>query len=352
MQVELSFLLPVYNVAPFIEACILSIVGQNLQSNYEIICIDDCSTDESLKELIRLKDYVNDTKLLSFRVISNQENKGVCYTRNRLLREATGTYIWFIDPDDMLVPNVADYMLSHIKQSSCNLILGNYRSIPETFHFNELSECKQYYEVKCIDINNEKSSYLPANSMGIKMNAVWGGVFRREFLIENGIFFHEGMIAQEDTLFYYEMSLFTDTILKTDTEVYCYRRRSTSIMNARSEERNKKYYESMKIMYSVYKKYLDSKIYKNEANLKAKIHHTRENLAFSLALCTDNKFVKNEMKALKKNGVYPYPFRKSTLYRKSSKIVNFLVFMLPIYPCFLVTHFIFNFATKIKIKRV
>lgn len=143
MQVELSFLLLVYNVAPFIEACILSIVSQNLQSNYEIICIDDCSTDERLKELIRLKDYINDT--------------------------------------DMLVPNVADYMLSHIKQSSCYLILGNYRSIPETFHFNELSECKQYYEVKCIDINNEKSSYLPANSMGIKMNAVWGDISPRIF---------------------------------------------------------------------------------------------------------------------------------------------------------------------------
>ena len=122
-------------------------------------------------------------------------------------------------------------------------------------------------------------------------------------------------------------------------------------MNARSEERNKKCYESMKIMYSVYKKYLDSKIYKNEANLKAKIHHTRENLAFSLALCTDNKFVKNEMKALKKNGVYPYPFRKSTLYRKSSKIVNFLVFMLPIYLVFWSLILFLILQQKIKIKR-
>ena len=59
----------------------------------------------------------------------------------------------------------------------------------------------------------------------------------------------------------------------------------------------------MKIMYSVYKKYLDSKIYKNEAKLKAKIHHTRENLVFSLELCAYNKFVKNEMKVLKEKGV-------------------------------------------------
>jgi len=209
-----------------------------LYFNYEIICIDDCSTDESLKELIRLKDYINDSKLVDFRVTSNQENKGVCYTRNRLLREVTGTYVWFVDPDDMLVPNVGNYMLS-IKQSRCNLILGNYRSIPEMLHFNELNECKKYYEVNYIDINNEKLSYLPMNSIGIKMNAVWAGIFRREFLIENGLFFHEGMIAQEDTLFYYEVSLFIDTILKTDTEVYCYRKRSTSIMNLHSEEKMK-----------------------------------------------------------------------------------------------------------------
>ena len=352
MEVEISFLLPIYNVASFLEECVLSILGQNLNSNYEIICIDDCSTDGSLKELIRLKDCINDSKLVNFRIISNKKNNGVCYTRNRLLREAVGTYIWFIDPDDMLIPNVGNYMLSHIKQSSCNVILGNYRSIPEALHFNEVNECKKYYEVKHIYINDDKLSYLPTYCMGIKMNAVWAGIFRREFLIANNLFFHEGMIAQEDTLFYYEISLFVDTVLKTDTEVYCYRKRSTSIMNSHSEEKNKKYYESMKIMYSVYKKYLDLKIYKNEANLKAKIHHTRENLALSLALCTDNKFVKDEMKALKKKGVYPYPFRKNALYAKRSKIINFLVFTLPIYPCFLIAHFIFNFVAEIKMKRV
>lgn len=90
---DILILLATKNVAPFIEACILSIVGQNLKSDYEIICIDDCSTDESLKELIRLKDYINSSKLVNFRVISNQENKGVCYTRNRLLKEAVGTYV-------------------------------------------------------------------------------------------------------------------------------------------------------------------------------------------------------------------------------------------------------------------
>ena len=59
--------------------------------NYEIVCIDDCSTDSTYEVLISLaKQYKQ------IRVLKNKQNKGVSYTRNRMIDEALGKYIWFV----------------------------------------------------------------------------------------------------------------------------------------------------------------------------------------------------------------------------------------------------------------
>ena len=82
---KISFCLPIYNVETFLEKCILSIENQNINEEYEIFCIDDCSTDKSFN---KIKDLSK--KYESIRIEKNDKNKGVSYTRNRLLKEAKG----------------------------------------------------------------------------------------------------------------------------------------------------------------------------------------------------------------------------------------------------------------------
>lgn len=91
-----SAIMPVFNGAPYVAAAIQSVVGQSW-TDLELIVIDDGSTDGSLEVVRRFSDP-------RIRVLSNAGNKGLIFTRNRGISAATGTYIAWIDSDDLWVP--------------------------------------------------------------------------------------------------------------------------------------------------------------------------------------------------------------------------------------------------------
>lgn len=156
--------------------------------------------------------------------------------------------------------------------------------------------------------------------------------------MRNKLLFNEKMIAQEDTLFYYEFSQNTDVVIRYNQPCYIYRQRLTSVMHSKSDERSVKYYRSMQEMYDVYATYLKSGNYKNEELLCKKIHHMKQNLAFMLALISDTGFVKSELKALKSNKLYPYKLRIQALKGKEPFLRRVMTFCLPIEPVFWVLH--------------
>ncbi len=91
-MIKLSLILPVYNVEKFLRDGLSSVVDQNIdKSEYEIICIDDGSSDESGKIL---DEYA--AKCDNF-VVIHQKNAGVCVSRNKGISLARGEYIWMID---------------------------------------------------------------------------------------------------------------------------------------------------------------------------------------------------------------------------------------------------------------
>lgn len=97
-MVEISVVVPVYNVETYLEECLNSIINQTF-SDIEIICINDGSTDSSL-------DILNDYSKKDDRIkIINQENKGLGATRNKGIDLAKGKYIFFIDSDDYIELN-------------------------------------------------------------------------------------------------------------------------------------------------------------------------------------------------------------------------------------------------------
>ncbi|RAS82294.1 glycosyltransferase family 2 protein [Priestia endophytica] len=91
---KVSVVLPVYNAAKTIDKCIESIVKQTF-TDWELICCDDCSTDETVSILERWRKKDSRIKLLL-----NEQNKRAAYTRNKCIREAKGSYIALIDDDD------------------------------------------------------------------------------------------------------------------------------------------------------------------------------------------------------------------------------------------------------------
>ena len=92
----LSIIIPLYNCEKFIAKCLLSVLNQNF-SNYEIIIINDCSKDHSLKICKKYK-----KKYPKIKIINQKTNKGVSSSRNLGIKSSIGEYIIFIDSDDYL----------------------------------------------------------------------------------------------------------------------------------------------------------------------------------------------------------------------------------------------------------
>ena len=92
-QVDISFCLPIYNVEKWVEDCINSIVGQELSNlNYEIVCVDDCSTDNSLEVIHRLAE-----KHPQIVVVSSKQNQGVSATRNIAINKSLPFLYFFVN---------------------------------------------------------------------------------------------------------------------------------------------------------------------------------------------------------------------------------------------------------------
>lgn len=105
---RLSVILPMYNVEPYVEKCIRSLEDQDIpETDFEIICINDGSPDNSREVVRRLQ------REFSNIILINQENKGVSRARNNGIDQACGKYLLFIDPDDYVDRNSFKRVLDH-----------------------------------------------------------------------------------------------------------------------------------------------------------------------------------------------------------------------------------------------
>jgi glycosyltransferase involved in cell wall biosynthesis len=119
MSPKVSIIIPVYNASNFLERCLDSVLSQTL-SDIEVICIDDCSSDNSFEIL---KDYVGKDSRIKF--FKNEQNIGQGLTRNKGLDIAQGEYVAFVDCDDWIEPDMYEVLYSKTKIKKYDLICCN-----------------------------------------------------------------------------------------------------------------------------------------------------------------------------------------------------------------------------------
>ncbi|MGN0998717.1 MAG: glycosyltransferase [Faecousia sp.] len=205
-KVFLSFIVPVYNTELFLDECLRSLLEQDISSDdYEIICVNDGSTDGSLGIV---RKYEAQTPNL---LVIDQDNAGVCTARNAGLEIASGDYIWFVDSDDLIQKNI----LAEIKEKvSC----GHYdRIIIDHFLFQ--------------DAFSESGA---RRNTSWQDTVVWRNIFRREYLLKHDLRFHYPELEfGEDALFMYEIKRFFPSTMEVQEPYYLHRSRPGS---AGSEE--------------------------------------------------------------------------------------------------------------------
>ena len=279
-NIKLSVIIPVYNVENYVEECILSVLNQSV-NDMEVIVVDNGSTDNSMKII---KD-INDKRVKIYSI----EQCGLGAARNYGLRVSNGKYVAFMDSDDFLInKNAYHDMINRLEKSNEVFITA---------------KAKYYYEdgtFKSMEKNNNnifKNKQLTSKEYlleSIKSNriyvVVWLSIYNRSFLIDNNLFFKEG-ILHEDELFTNKLLLKLDNILLFDEEIYGYRQRKGSIMNQMNEKRiNDIYYVCLELN-------KEFKSIKDDELRKCMINYISES-AFNVSKNRKVKNIPNEIKKL------------------------------------------------------
>lgn len=130
---NLSIIVPIYNVAPYLRKCVDSLLAQDI-SDYEIILVDDGSMDDSgtiADELVHAFSLSPLASRLSLRVI-HQSNAGLSAARNTGTRAAQGEYIMFVDSDDYLQPNVLGALMEQVEREQLDVLRFDYQNVRQT----------------------------------------------------------------------------------------------------------------------------------------------------------------------------------------------------------------------------
>lgn len=119
----LSILVPVYNVAPWLEECVRSILSQDRgEGEVEVILLDDASTDGSGTLARRLAE--SDPSRVTF--MAHAVNQGLSAARNSMLARARGRHIWFVDSDDRLMPGALSTLLGILRRHAPDVVICDY----------------------------------------------------------------------------------------------------------------------------------------------------------------------------------------------------------------------------------
>lgn len=193
---QISFIIPVYNVKPYLIQCLESIIHTNIDK--EIILIDDGSTDGSLE---LLKSY---QRQYSFITLVCQSNKGVSVARNIGIKLAKGEYLQFVDSDDYLLTRDYESLIRVAKQYDVDMlrwqslwIMPNGKSLQR--YPSILSNSFQIQETT--DATNTTGDIFFQCYLKQTFPVVWLGFYRTKFIKENNILFQEHICAGEDRLF-------------------------------------------------------------------------------------------------------------------------------------------------------
>lgn len=210
-MINFSLIIPIYNAEKYISKCLDSIFKDNFSPKIEVICINDGSTDQSLKIL---ENYKKENNNLNLRII-NQENGGASKARNVGIKLAQGYLIMFIDADDFIEPGILNDFLNEYLIYDCDLAFSGIKRISRRgeisiCELNERFYSKQEFGKALLDIDE------------LTFGSPCAKIFKKDIIIKNNIFFDEKLKLFEDAIFVYKYLTHCKTIATFKSVFYCY----------------------------------------------------------------------------------------------------------------------------------
>lgn len=229
---NLSIIIPVYNVEKYIADCLDSIYKSSANLNQvEVLCIDDKGNDNSI-EII--KDYRKHNEITNLTILYHDKNKGLSEARNTGISQASGKYICFLDSDDMLEMSQLEEMVNKAIEQDLDILEGNMREVSET-KVNIQSGVESISRTTTEVLTGDEYFYTSAKK-GIYFPMACSRIYKTEYL--KGKFTFRPGLKFEDEEFSPRAIISANRVQYYDRIFYIYRRRDDSITTNMTKNNN------------------------------------------------------------------------------------------------------------------
>ena len=193
---KISIIIPYHNVEEYIEKCLNSVKNQTF-SDIEVICVNDCSEDNS-QQIVQK--FVNEDN--RFQNINLTQKSGQATARNEALKIATGEYIGFIDADDWVDSTMFEKLYTKANSDNTDITMC------QSFLYddeNSLTSTNDYYSLYALkNIEDKTFNFNDVSENILDINVViWNKIFKREFLNKINARFEDGYIFEDLPFFFY-----------------------------------------------------------------------------------------------------------------------------------------------------
>lgn len=219
---KLSILIPAYNADKYLKGCLDSILGQDgMNDDIEVLILNDGSTDCTLDII---NDYASRYNLLRF---ISRENRGIGPTRNELIDNAAGEYMWFIDADDWIEKGAIAKILNALNTNDIDCLMLSFQVEPHS------GDIKRYiYE-------GDYQNGIDLTKAQVYNNSVWSRIYKSEIVKESGVRFGKYSMG-EDFDFTFRLIPKLGHSVCINGIVYHYVLRSNSATQEKSYEHRRK----------------------------------------------------------------------------------------------------------------
>ena len=316
---KLSIVVPVYNMAAEgkLEYCIKSLLNQTL-SNYEIIAVDDASTDDSL-QILRKLEKENTSKL---KVLASPVNHHQGGARNLGIKASQAEFIGMMDSDDWAAPDMFEKLMKCAEQTGADVVGCDYSLVQEhTMNIGRVIHVNNWEQTGKLTKEKKCQLILQPGSMVVK-------IYRREIIVNNDLWFPED-IFYEDNCMSPIWLLHCTHFERVEEPLYYYYQDETSTVHHISQ---KKLYDRMAAMELLVKKGMEMGFYedyKSELEYKFAELYLVNTLFSLMGSNTKGKF--RMIKEIRNGILNKFPvFYKNTYYQKrigqeEQKLISLLI---------------------------
>ena len=223
---QISIIIPIYNVAPYIEKCLQSVTAQTFSGSMECLLIDDCGQDESMA---LAEHFVSVYKgNIVFRIFHHERNRGLSAARNTGIENACGEWLYFLDSDDWIIPECIQLMMECVEKHPDTEAVFAGAKVSNGAH-----AWMDFLNKNLPEFSSDRD-WLQESMLKrtIFSMTAWNKLINLDFLLDNGLYFKEAMI-NEDELWNFQLSQSVSHVSFLKCNTYNYLKRENAISSVK-----------------------------------------------------------------------------------------------------------------------